>query len=120
MIGWIDREVGKFCVFSWRVGHAWASRMTNVLLQEFVEGGGIDKPSDSALYGAEDFPRMYGVKGTLSDNNVGTSPLALRDVFLSDISGRIRRGGPPIRGIGNELVETMLQPGCRLMHSSRP
>ena len=61
-----------------------------------IGGGGIGRPPDRALYRDEDFLWICGAQRSQSSNTLVTPPLALSEVFLSDLSERIRRGGPLI------------------------
>jgi len=89
--------------------------MINVPLLEVVRGGGICKPPDSSLYGGVDFPCIYGAHWSTRRNTLVTQPQAHREIFLSDLSGSIRREGPLTLEYGDERVDTVLMTGCELI-----
>lgn len=62
-----------------------------------------------ALYGDNVLPLVYWAQGSLGINIAVAFLLASEELCLSDLSGRIRRGGPHIRGCGSEIGQMVIQ-----------
>lgn len=87
--------------------------MISILWQEFVRGGGIGKPPDSALIGARDSLQLVGTRQSLRSSTVVASPLVHIGILLLCVSGRIWRQGPCIKGYGDTKMEVAIPVGCR-------
>ena len=70
-----------------------------------------------ALYKDEAFLWICGVQRTPGNNTLVTQSLAHREVCLLDLSERIKRGYPPIRGHGGVVLDMATLTGCRLLHT---
>lgn len=83
---WFDRRADIFHELSWHIDGAWNHKVTSLLWQELVGGGGIDRLSDRALYGESDVLLAYGMQGLLRIGAIVSFPLACGESSRSGLS----------------------------------
>ena len=66
----IDKREGRLHDLFGHVGHTWYCRMINILCQDFVRGSGIRRPSDSALFGANEYLQLFGTQQSPQSNTM--------------------------------------------------
>jgi len=87
VIGCIDRGANKLCEMFWHVGCVWDHRIINILWQDLVGGGSIDKPPDRALYGDSALSLMYWTRELLRIDTLVLFPLACEELGHSCLLG---------------------------------
>jgi len=112
---WVNKGAGRLNELSWHVGSEWGYWMINIIWQELVRGGGIDRRLGSAMYGDEGLPWIYVAHGSLRSSIVVIFPWAQREIFLSDLSGRIGREGSLVRGYGDVIKEMAILKRYKLL-----
>ena len=92
-------------------------RVISIPWQKLVEGGGIGRPPDGALYGAKDSSPLCGAHRSQRSEEVVVSLLTHREIHFFDPSARVWSDDPFVGRYSDAIVEMMILtkggPTCR-------
>ena len=112
-----NQFMGRLPRLSWYNICTRGHRVINIPWQELVEGGGIGRPPDGALYGTKDSSPLCGAQRSQRSRAVVVSLLTHREIHFSDPSGRVWSDDPFVGRYSDAIVEVMIPigsgPTCR-------